>query len=112
LLGITTSNPEFTLKYDLLVVAVGARNNTYNTPGVEQYCHFLKSVNDVRQIRNRIVDCLETASIKGQSEDDIKRLLHFVVVGGGPTGKLVNVIFLGQLISWFNSPSVSWCFVD
>ena len=84
--GITSSNPEFTLDYDFLVVGIGARNNTFNTPGVEQHCHFLKSINDVRQIRNSIVDCFETAAIEGQSEQDIKKLLHFVVVGGGPTG--------------------------
>jgi NADH:ubiquinone reductase (non-electrogenic) len=81
------------LNYDLLVVAVGARNNTFNTPGVEQHCHFLKSIKDVRQIRNSIVDCFETAAMNGQSESDIKRLLHFVVVGGGPTGKLVCRLF-------------------
>ena len=98
-LGITSSNPEFTLKYDFLVVGVGARNNTFNTPGVEQNCHFLKSVNDVRQIRNSIVDCFETAAIKGQSEQDIKRLLHFVVVGGGPTGEVMTNLFICRTIS-------------
>ena len=29
---------------------------------------------------------LETASFTGQSEDEINRLMHMVVVGGGPTG--------------------------
>lgn len=31
---------------------------------------------------------LETAAFKGQSESEIERLLHMVVVGGGPTGGL------------------------
>ena len=32
------------------------------------------------------MDCFETAAIPGQSEESKKRLLHFVVAGGGPTG--------------------------
>lgn len=84
--GIAGENPEFTLNYDLLIVAVGAQNNTFNTPGVERNCHFLKSINDVNAIRNNILDCFETAAMKGRSDDEIKQLLHFVVVGGGPTG--------------------------
>jgi NADH:ubiquinone reductase (non-electrogenic) len=35
-------NGEFLVDYDYLVVAVGARSNTFNTPGVEENCHFLK----------------------------------------------------------------------
>lgn len=36
--------------------------------------------------RDRIMDCVETAMIPGQPESEIKRLLNFVVVGGGPSG--------------------------
>ncbi|CAI5500565.1 unnamed protein product [Closterium sp. Naga37s-1] len=32
----------FTVPYDMLVVAVGAVPNTFNVPGVQQHCHFLK----------------------------------------------------------------------
>ena len=74
------------LDYDVLVVAVGATSNTFRTPGVEENCFFLKQVEDAQKIRNVIIDLVETASIPGQTEEEIKRLLHFVVVGGGPTG--------------------------
>ena len=74
------------MDYDILVVAVGATSNTFNTPGVEENCHFLKEVEDAQKIRNVVIDLVETASIPGQSKDEIQRLLHFVVVGGGPTG--------------------------
>lgn len=74
------------LPYDLLVVAVGADTNTFGTPGVTEHCHFLKEISDAQAIRNDIVDLVETASIPGQSEPEQNRLLHFVVVGGGPTG--------------------------
>ena len=33
---------EFAVDYDYLVVAMGARPNTFNTPGVEEHCLFLK----------------------------------------------------------------------
>lgn len=32
------------------------------------------------------MDCIETALSKGRSGEEIQKLLHFVVVGGGPTG--------------------------
>lgn len=33
---------EFEVDYDYLVIAVGATVNTFNTPGVNENCHFLK----------------------------------------------------------------------
>lgn len=33
---------EYVVDYDYLVIAIGARVNTFNTPGVEENCHFLK----------------------------------------------------------------------
>jgi NADH dehydrogenase FAD-containing subunit len=36
---------------------------------------------------------IETASFTGQSEEEINRLMHMVVVGGGPTG----VEYAGEL---------------
>eukprot|EP00898_Chlorokybus_atmophyticus_P001712 jgi/Chlat1/2541/Chrsp175S02394 len=76
----------FSLDYDLLVISVGAQNNTFNTPGVNEYCLFLKEVPDAREIRGRIIDCFETAVLPGLTDEQRQVLLHFVVVGGGPTG--------------------------
>jgi NADH:ubiquinone reductase (non-electrogenic) len=77
---------EFELEYDYLVVAVGATSNTFGTKGVEEYCHFLKEIEDAEKIRGRIVDCFETASLPHLSDEDRRKLLSFVIVGGGPTG--------------------------
>ncbi|XP_048232553.1 external alternative NAD(P)H-ubiquinone oxidoreductase B4, mitochondrial isoform X2 [Ricinus communis] len=77
---------EFTMDYDLLVVAMGASSNTFNTPGVLEYAHFLKEVEDAQKIRKSIIDCYERASLPNISEEEKKRIMHFVVVGGGPTG--------------------------
>ena len=35
-------NGEFVVDYDYLIVSIGARPNTFNTPGVTENCHFLK----------------------------------------------------------------------
>jgi NADH:ubiquinone reductase (non-electrogenic) len=32
------------VKYDYLLVGIGSVPNTFNTPGVEQNCNFLKSI--------------------------------------------------------------------
>ncbi|CAN1231801.1 External alternative NAD(P)H-ubiquinone oxidoreductase B3, mitochondrial [Linum perenne] len=77
---------EFELDYDVLVIAMGARVNTFNTPGVEEHAHFLKEVDDAQKLRRSIIDCYERASLPSISEEDKKRIMHFVVVGGGPTG--------------------------
>lgn len=77
---------EFTVDYDILVIAMGARANTFNTPGVVENAHFLKEVEDAQRIRRSIINSFERASLPNISEEEKKRILHFVVVGGGPTG--------------------------
>ncbi|XP_019159096.1 PREDICTED: external alternative NAD(P)H-ubiquinone oxidoreductase B1, mitochondrial-like [Ipomoea nil] len=79
-------NNDFSLDYDYLIVAVGARVNTFNTPGVLEYCHFLKEVEDAQRIRRSVIDCFEKAVLPGLSEEERRTNLHFVIVGGGPTG--------------------------
>ncbi|CAN6177056.1 unnamed protein product [Urochloa humidicola] len=74
------------LDYDYLVVALGATVNTFNTPGVLEHCHFLKEVEDAQKIRRSVIDCFEKASLPNISEEEKRKTLHFVVIGGGPTG--------------------------
>lgn len=76
----------FVVDYDYLVVAMGARVNTFNTPGVEENCLYLKEVEDAQKIRRTVIDCFEKASLPNLSDDEKRRALSFVVVGGGPTG--------------------------
>jgi NADH:ubiquinone reductase (non-electrogenic) len=73
-------------------------------PGVREHALFLKEVNDAQAIRRRIMDCCETATFKDQDQDEVKRLLHMVVVGGGPTG----VEFAGELQDFFISDLQKW----
>ncbi|KAJ6109424.1 External alternative NADH-ubiquinone oxidoreductase [Penicillium sp. IBT 16267x] len=90
--------------FDMLVIGVGAENATFGIPGVKEHSCFLKEVNDAQKIRKRIMDCVETAMFKDQSDDEVKRLLHMVVVGGGPTG----VEFAGELQDFFNDDLKKW----
>lgn len=76
----------FLLSYNTLVIAVGATNKTFNIPGVEAHTFFLKELSDARAIRQRIIECFERASTPLVSIEERQRLMHFVVVGGGPTG--------------------------
>jgi NADH:ubiquinone reductase (non-electrogenic) len=76
----------FRLPYDILVIAVGAVNSTYDIPGVDRYALFLKEIIDARMIRERIIDRLERAAQPFVTDDQRRQLLHVVVVGGGPTG--------------------------
>lgn len=76
----------FLISYNILVIAVGAVSKTFNIPGVTEYALFLKELADARAIRQRVIECFERASTPLVGEEERSRLLHFVVVGGGPTG--------------------------
>ncbi|KAI9917770.1 hypothetical protein PsorP6_012408 [Peronosclerospora sorghi] len=76
----------YDIKYDALVLACGSKPLTFGLPGVEDYAFFLKEIYHAQKIRNRILENFEAATQPGVSVEEKKRLLHFVVVGGGPTG--------------------------
>ena len=50
------------------------------------FLHVCQEIADAQKIRNRILVNMELATQPGMSIEERKRLLHFVVVGGGPTG--------------------------
>ncbi|KAK4130515.1 FAD/NAD(P)-binding domain-containing protein [Trichocladium antarcticum] len=87
----------FYVPYDKLVVAVGSVTNPHGVKGLE-HCHFLKDINDAREIRNKIIHNLELACLPTTSDEQRKRLLSFVVSGGGPTG----VEFAAELYDMLN----------
>ncbi|KAG5350541.1 hypothetical protein C0989_010520, partial [Termitomyces sp. Mn162] len=81
--GATTQR---TINYDYLVMAVGAEVQTFGIPGVKEHACFMKELADAEKMQKRFMDCIETAAFPGQSNEEQERLLHMVVVGGGPTG--------------------------
>lgn len=90
--------------YDMLVISVGAENATFGIPGVRENSCFLKEIGDAQQIRKKIMDCVETAAFKDQSPEEVERLLHMIVVGGGPTG----VEFAGELQDFIDQDIKKW----
>lgn len=59
---------------------------------------FVQEVEDAQKIRRTVIDCFERASLPTVSDEEKKRILHFAVVGGGPTG----VEFAAELHDFVN----------
>lgn len=64
---------------------MGASLNTHGVEGLE-YCSRLKSAKDVIDIRKKIKANFELASLPTTTDQERKRLLSFVIAGGGATG--------------------------
>ena len=79
------------------MLSVGSTTNPHGVKGLEN-CHFLKSIDDARNIRNRILQNLERACLPTTNDQERRRLLSFVVSGGGPTG----VEFAAELFDMLN----------
>jgi NADH:ubiquinone reductase (H+-translocating) len=75
-----------TLKYDYLVLALGSENNFFGNSDVEENAFTLKTINDGIVLRNHLIKILEQANLEQDNHDLRKRLLTFVVVGGGFSG--------------------------
>ncbi|KAI0115805.1 FAD/NAD(P)-binding domain-containing protein [Nemania sp. FL0031] len=78
--------PVFEVPYDKLVIAVGAYAQTFGIEGVKEHANFLRNVGDARKVRMKILQCFEKASLPITTDAERRKLLHFAVVGGGPTG--------------------------
>jgi NADH dehydrogenase/NADH:ubiquinone reductase (non-electrogenic) len=77
----------FEIDYDKLIIAVGVKTNTFGIESISEGngIFFLKQLRHARAIRNNTIDNFEKAAIPTVSEAERRRLLSFVVVGGGPT---------------------------
>ncbi|TFK83106.1 NADH dehydrogenase [Polyporus arcularius HHB13444] len=93
-----------TIPFDYLVFAVGAEVQTFNIPGVREHACFMKELEDAEKMQRHFMDCLESAAFPGQTPEEIRRLLHMVVVGGGPTG----VELSGELHDFLEEDLRSW----
>lgn len=73
------------LTFDYLILACGARHSYFGHDEWEEFAPGLKSLEQATEIRRRVLSAYEEAE-RNKCADDRKRLLTFVVVGGGPTG--------------------------
>ncbi|EIE86167.1 hypothetical protein RO3G_10878 [Rhizopus delemar RA 99-880] len=53
-----------TIAYDYLVVGVGAQSQTFGIKGVEEYGCFFKEVWNPQEIRKKLMDSIESATLK------------------------------------------------
>jgi NADH:ubiquinone reductase (H+-translocating) len=76
------------LKYDYLVLALGAVVNFFQTPGADQYAIPLYTMNDAIRLKEHVLKTLEAVDKNPALIDD--GALNFCVVGGGSTGVEVS----------------------
>src|SRR3954462_6480724 len=79
-LGRTTLHP-----YDELVVAAGAGQSYFGNDRFAEFAPGMKSIDDALELRGRIFGALELAELS-ETQEEVDRLMTFVVVGAGPTG--------------------------
>ncbi|UXP33349.1 NAD(P)/FAD-dependent oxidoreductase [Reichenbachiella agarivorans] len=80
---ITTNIGE--LSYDHLVLACGSITNFFNNAEFEQKAFPLKQLPHALNLRSQILQNFEKAVLKND-ENEVQKLLNYVIVGGGPTG--------------------------
>jgi len=79
------SSEVFKLEYDYLIIALGSMTGYHGVPGAEDYSFPLKTLSDAMILRSHVIDMFEYADLETDPELR-RRLLKFVVVGGGYTG--------------------------
>ena len=71
--------------FDYLVLATGAQHSYFGHEDWEPFAPGLKRIDDATRIRRKILVAFEKAEIATDTETQ-RRLLTFVIVGGGATG--------------------------
>jgi NADH:quinone reductase (non-electrogenic) len=71
--------------FDFLVIATGARNSYFGRDRWAELALGLKRIEDATRIRRSILSSFEEAEL-ARDDAERKRLLTFVIIGGGPTG--------------------------
>src|SRR3989454_879910 len=74
-----------TIPYDYLVLATGATHSYFGHDEWAEAAPGLKRIEDATRIRRRILIAFERAELT-EDESERRRLLTFVIVGGGATG--------------------------
>lgn len=73
------------LPYDYLILATGSQTSYFGHDEWRKHATSLKSITDAVEIRSRILLAFEKAELHAQRGGPVQDL-HFVVIGGGPTG--------------------------
>jgi len=81
--GHFTKNAD--VKFSHLVLALGGVVDLSRVPGMPEHAFLMKNVGDALELRSTIIDRFEEANFQPDA-NAMKRLLTFVVVGGGYSG--------------------------
>ncbi|KAI8140727.1 pyridine nucleotide-disulfide oxidoreductase-domain-containing protein [Fennellomyces sp. T-0311] len=100
---VNAEGDRFYVPYDKLVIAVGAASITHGIQGIEHTVQ-LKTVQDAIAIRRKVMQNVEQACLPTTTPEERKKLLSFVICGGGPTG----IEFAAELFDWVNEDLVKW----
>jgi NADH:ubiquinone reductase (H+-translocating) len=76
------------LKYDYLILALGAVVNFFQTPGADRYAFPLYTMDDAIRLKEHVLKTFEAVDKNPALIED--GALNFCVVGGGPTGVEVS----------------------
>mgnify|MGYP000403629359 CR=1 FL=1 len=91
----TLKSANNTYKYDYLVIGTGCKPTYFGIPGAEEYTKKLWSYEDAVNLREHILHMFREA-VKEPNAEKRRKMLTFVVVGGGFTG----VEMVGELAEW------------
>jgi NADH dehydrogenase len=89
--------PSLSATLSKLTTRAGSTTNPHGVKGLEN-CNFLKTIDDAQNIKNKVLNNLEIACLPTTSDEERRRLLSFVISGGGPTG----VEFAAELYDMLN----------
>ncbi|HEY0978386.1 MAG TPA: NAD(P)/FAD-dependent oxidoreductase [Flavobacteriales bacterium] len=73
------------VRYDILILATGSTTNFFGNKDLEGQAMQLKSISQALDIRSDFLQDFE-AALYLEKEQEQRRQLNFVIVGGGPTG--------------------------
>lgn len=73
------------LKYDLLVIASGARTNFFGNKQLQKNAHKLREISDAIELRTNLIANFEEA-LQIEDEAEFEKHMNVVIVGAGPTG--------------------------
>src|SRR5215213_1813420 len=76
---------EVVTPYDSLIIAAGAGQSYFGNDHFAEFAPGMKSIDDALELRGRIFGAFELAEL-AETQEEVDRLLTFVVVGAGPTG--------------------------
>lgn len=74
------------IRYDYLVVAIGAVSNDFGTPGVRSHCMFLEDRLQADRFRQRLLNHCLRVSRAMSSDPAADARVSIAIVGGGATG--------------------------